>query len=225
MMKIQNIPGKVKSKIKFRLINKLTSQWFLVSHFTGKQRDYILKTNDPVRYGTILLAAEQIKKEGIFGDIAECGIYKGITSKVLHEVFSDRKLFLFDTFEGFDNRDSDSVNDPRFKDTSVEAVLRRIGSTNNIFIRKGYFPDTSNGLENESFAFVMVDFDKYEPTIEALKFFYPRLSKGGFIFVHDYNNAESNFACSKALDTFSKDIPEKIILIPDCWGSAFFRKL
>jgi len=81
------------------------------------------------------------------------------------------------------------------------------------------------GLEDERFAFVMIDFDRYEPTLAALKFFYSRVSPGGFIFVHDYNSPESDWACFRALTEFLADKSEKPVCIPDAWGTALFRKL
>lgn len=71
----------------------------------------------------------------------------------------------------------------------------------------------------------MIDFDKYDPTMAALSFFYDRVNPGGYVFVHDYNSPESGWACSKALNLFLKDKPEKPIGLPDAGGSAVFRKL
>jgi O-methyltransferase len=56
----------------------------------------------------------------------------------------------------------------------------------NCVIKKGYFPETAEGVE-EQFAFVSIDADLYEPIYQGLVYFYPRLEKGGYIFVHDCN--------------------------------------
>lgn len=200
-------------------------QWFLVPYLTQEQKERLAMSGDPVRYGTIYLALRQVFENRVTGEMAECGVYKGTTSKFLHEIFPDRKLYLFDTFRGFDPRDSGGALDDRFNDTSEEIVLANIGDTSNVVVRKGYFPETAEGLEGEHFCFVMIDFDKYEPTLAALKFFYPRVTGGGFIFVHDYNSPESGWACSRALNSFLSDKPEKPITIPDAWGTALFRKI
>ena len=42
------------------------------------------------------------------GDFAELGVYKGNSAKIFHALAPDRKLYLFDTFEGFSERDSKS---------------------------------------------------------------------------------------------------------------------
>lgn len=203
----------------------IAAKWFLAPYFSSQQRRAIVRTGDPVRYGAVSLNIEQIVKQHIPGSLAECGVYTGAMSKFLHERMPDRKLFLFDTFQGFDPRDSNTRNDHRFKDTSVESVLQYIGDRQNIIVRKGFFPETTSGLESERFAFVMIDFDKYEPTRAALDFFYPKMSTGGFVVVHDYSSPESEWACSRALDEFLDDKPEKAILLPDAWGTALFRKI
>ncbi len=207
------------------LLRSITSRWFLILYLTSQRRRTIVQTGDPVRYGTVGLAIEQLSKAEVPGSLAECGVYKGLMSKFIHENLPDRTLFLFDTFQGFSSRDSNTQNDNRFKDTSVEGILKIIGDSHNISIRKGFFPETAVGLKNERFSFVMIDFDKYESTLEALKFFYPRTNSGGFIFVHDYSSPESDWACSRALNKFLVDKPEKPILIPDSWGTALFRKI
>ncbi len=212
-------------KIREILYHSIASKWFLTPYFSPQQRDAIVRTGDPVRYGAVSLAIEQIIRNQVYGSLAECGVYRGSMSKFIHDRIPDRPLFLFDTFQGFDKRDSDTASDNRFKDTSVEYVTDYIGDTHNIIIRKGFFPDTTSGLEKERFAFVMIDFDKYEPTKAALDFFYLRTNPGGFIFLHDYRNPESDWACSRALDEFLDNKPEKPILIPDGLGSAIFRKV
>lgn len=217
--------GITRNNLLWITLKNVVSEWILQPYLNQKQREIIVKSGDPVRYGNLLLSIEQLKKENISGSIAECGVYQGKLSKFLSENLPERKLFLFDTFEGFDERDSDSQNDKRFTDTSVTKVLNFIGNKDNIIVKKGYFPESATGLEEEKFAMVIIDFDKYGPTVAALNIFYPLLSTGGFIFVHDYSSPESNWACSRALDEFLIDKPERAILLPDAWGTALFRKV
>lgn len=215
----------VPASVRWLRMRRIASAWLIIPYFTQQQREMLVRTGDPIRYGALLLALEQVSKDAIPGSLAECGVYKGAVSKFLHEMLPDRKLFLFDTFQGFDKRDTKNNDDERFQDTSVEGVLRYIGNDENIIIRKGYFPDSANLLEEKEFAFVLVDFDKYQPTLAALRLFYPLVSTGGFVVVHDYSNPESEWACSQALNEFLSDKSEKPILIPDAWGTALFRKV
>jgi len=58
----------------------------------------------------------------------------------------------------------------------------------NCIVKKGFFPETTNGV-NDVFAFVSIDVDLYEPTYAGLNYFYEKLSSGGYIMIHDYNNS------------------------------------
>ena len=182
----------------------------------------VRKSGDRVRYASIALALETIQREGIPGALAELGVWRGHTSSFIHAQAGRRPLYLFDTFSGFPEG---SENDVRFRDTTVEVVRQRIGDCSNVIFRVGIFPGTAHGLESELFAFALLDVDKYGPTLEGLQFFYPRMAKGGYVFVHDYNSPESNYGVSRAVREFLKEKPERVVEIPDRWGSAVFRKI
>ena len=202
-----------------------TSDWFLRSFLTDEERHALVATDDPVRFGSVSLALRDIGENAIPGALAECGVYRGAMSKFIHDRAPERTLYLFDTFSGFDARDLDGRSDERFRDTSVEGVLSYIGNSEHVVVRKGHFPASVGELETEQFALVMIDFDKYQPTLAALTLFYPRMSRGGYVFLHDVNSPESDWACSRALNEFLKDKPEKPVAVPDMWGTSLFRKI
>jgi len=182
----------------------------------------IASSTDRVRFASLALALETIEREGIAGALAELGVWRGATSSLIHSQVPRRPLYLFDTFTGFPDEDQ---TDGRFRDTSVEVVRRRIGDCSNVIFRVGTFPETTRGLESELFAFVLIDVDKYTPTLAGLNFFYPRVTRVGYIFVHDYNSPESESGVSRAVGEFLKGRPEQVVEIPDVWGSAVFRKI
>lgn len=182
----------------------------------------IRDSTDRVRYATVALAVETIRRDGVPGAFAELGVWRGITSAFIHAAAPERVLYLFDTFSGFPG---ENKTDNRFQDTSVEAVRRRIGDCSNVQFRVGKFPDTAAGLESEQFAFVMLDLDKHAWTLAGLEFFYPRVARGGYVFAHDFNSPESEFGVSRAVNEFLKGKPERVLEIPDVWGSAVFRKI
>lgn len=178
---------------------------------------------DYVRYATLGLAIQRVLRDKIPGDFAEAGVWRGDCARFIHVFAPDRLCYLFDTFDGFP--DQQHTSDFRFKGTSVEAVRKVVGTSSNIIIRKGIFPQTTVGLESNSFALVSLDLDRYDAMLEAWRFFYPRMSKGGFVFVHDFNNTESDYGTYRATIEFLSDKPEKIIELPDQWGSALIRRV
>lgn len=185
-----------------------------------------LETGDYSRYAGLALAIRRVESEGIPGAFAEVGVYQGATSRFLLRCAPERTLYLFDTFEGFplEHREPANREDARFQDTSPERLRRALGAAGNVVIRKGRFPDTTAGLEGEQFAFVLLDLDVYPPTLAGLEFFYPRLASGGYLFVHDFNNPESSWACRRAVTEFMAGKPEKLVELPDVWGSVVIRK-
>ena len=130
-----------------------------------------------------------MKERNIEGDMAEVGVYTGEFCKLFNRYFPDRKLYLFDTFSGFDsNRDAvNEVDINNFKDTSVDIVLEKMKKPENCIIRKGYFPDTATCIDG-AFSLVSLDCDLYKPILAGLEFFYPKLVPGGYIFVHDFGS-------------------------------------
>ena len=160
-----------------------------------------LATGDYARYASLALAIRRIEEEQVPGAFAEVGVYRGATSRFLLRCAPGRTLYLFDTFEGFplEDREPENREDPRFRDTSSEAVRRALGAGDNVLIRKGRFPGTAVGLEGERFAFVLLDLDVFEPTLAGLEFFYPRLAHGAYRFGHDTTSPEYKQACRRAV--------------------------
>jgi O-methyltransferase len=188
--------------------------------FTGAVASFMASASDPVRMGAIHLAFRTLEAEGILGATAEVGVHRGDLSVILSRLSPGRTLYLFDTFTGF----PDGAGDDRFRDTSPEFVRSRFPAGKPVEIRAGIFPQTTAGLEGEQFAFVMLDADKYDVTLDGLRFFYPRLTPGAYLFIHDYNSPEFDFGAMQACRKFLADKPERLVELPDFNGSAVFRR-
>ena len=163
--------------------------------------------------------SERLKKEKTNGSIAEAGVFRGEFAKELNTYFPDRKLYLFDTFEGFDERDFKYEDKPsmtkdaeHLRRTSEDIVYRKMPNKEMVEIRKGYFPKTTEEIE-DTFVFVNLDMDLYRPTIEGLRFFYPRMEVGGVIMIHDYFT-EIYPNIEKAVDDFEQEIGTRLYKIP-----------
>ena len=157
-----------------------------------------LTTRDSIRVCSLHAVAEDIRSKSVAGSVAELGVYQGDFAKHIHGEFPERSLYLFDTFQGFSQKDQEvdrgggfSSASEDFSDTSVNLVLGKMDHPEKIKIRAGYFPESLEETDRaESFAFVSIDADLYKPIYDGLAFFYPRLNPGGFIFIHDYNNQD-----------------------------------
>ena len=222
-MNVDSMKGRIRSEV--RKMTRFIRKPMTNPPYSAAVQDRIEELADDVRYASLALAIQRLKTEGIKGSFAEFGVYQGRTSKFLHELAPERRLYLFDTFAGFPQGDAQAANDDRFQDTSQESVARFIGDLQNVSFRAGFFPETAAGLEDERFSLVMLDCDLYQSALAGLRFFYPRLIAGGYFFLHDYNSSESEHAIMRAASEFLEDKPELLFEIPDQWGSAVFRKI
>ena len=191
--------------------------------------NYFERINCPKKLGKIALIealSREIYRNKVKGSVAEAGVYRGETAKYINMLFPDRKLYLFDTFSGFDSdefsKESESGRyalDFDFSGTSEKIVLEKMHYERNCVVRKGWFPDTTQGLEGENFALARLDMDLYEPIKAGLEFFYPRMTKGGYIVIHDCRS--KNYEGARvALMEFCKKNNLGYFIMTDVLGSA-----
>lgn len=197
--------------------------------FLSRKRNIDKNYFDYIRLATLELVAYEINQKNLAGEVAELGVYKGKFARYVNGHFPDRKFYLFDTFEGFDERDVSvekkenfSSGAQNFSDTSVESVLKQMPFPEKCIPKKGFFPKTAEGISDQ-FVFVSLDADLYEPIYAGLHFFYPRLASGGYIFVHDFNN-EAYKGARKAVEQFCNEQHIGFVPIPDSGGSAIICK-
>lgn len=183
---------------------------------------------DMTRFFAFCLVLDQIVKDKVSGDFAELGVWKGYSAAFLATISRrlGRKIYLLDTYEGFDEKDLSS-NEKHlrgaFSDTSLKAVRDRVGEQDTVFI-KGYFPDTASQIPNNSkFSLVHIDCDLEAPMRAALEYFYPRMQPGGFILMHDYSSLFWD-GTQRTIDEFFSNKPECVVPLPDLAGTAVIRR-
>ncbi|WP_108668489.1 TylF/MycF/NovP-related O-methyltransferase [Euzebya rosea] len=184
---------------------------------------------DYIRAATIREALTSLDERGIDGDIAELGVYQGRTSALMNATSPDRTLYLFDTFEGFDERDlaveranAYSHGKVEFEDTSEAAVMARMPHPAHCIPVKGFFPESAGDVDAK-FALAVIDVDLYQPILEGLRWFWPRLAPGGVIFVHDFGTTKFKGARA-AVQKFSAEQAVHYLPLPDTAGSVVFIK-
>ncbi|TWH51782.1 O-methyltransferase [Sporomusa sp. KB1] len=183
-----------------------------------------------LRLANLRWIAEEIYEQNTRGAVAELGVYQGDFATEINRLFPDRKIYLFDTFSGFDERDINIEKENmlscaeagRYNNTSVTRVLARLPYPGQAVFKAGYFPDTARGLE-ENFALVSLDADLYQPLFEGLKYFYPRVNIGGYIIIHDYNSSQYS-GVKKAIRDFCRENRLFVVPICDLHGSAIIIK-
>lgn len=162
--------------------------------------DVFIELPDYTRIRTTEMLIKELRRNEIEGEMAEVGVFRGRFVKIFSHYFPNKKLYLYDSFEGFEKvilekeierGNASEIWSKWFSNTSVKLVEDYIANKDRTFIRKGFFPETIEEAEkNDKFCLVSLDADLYEPILEGLRFFYPRLLNGGYILIHDYNSLD-----------------------------------
>jgi len=156
-----------------------------------------------------------VKTGKLEGDIAEVGVYKGGSAKLICET-TDKPVHLFDTFEGLPEI-SENDNPKEFGKgdyaASLESVQQYLKPYPNAHFYKGLFPATAGPIQNQRFSFVHLDVDIYESTLACLQYLHPRITGGGVIISHDY---QKSAGVKNAFDSFFRDKPEIVIELAGC---------
>lgn len=148
----------------------------------------------------------------VSGDVAEIGVYKGGTAKLLAGTFkgSDKAIHLFDTFSGMppvDKKFDTYHKEGDFGDTSFENIKTYMSDCRDVSLHQGLFPVTAKPVENKRFSFVHVDVDIYRSVTDCCDFFYPRMERGGIMVFDDYGFLTCPGA-KTAVDKFFEQKPE-----------------
>ena len=195
-----------------------------VAPFTMTSSERILSLCDSVRH---------VVKHSIPGDIVECGVWKGgsmmATALVLMELHAERKLWLFDTFEGMpapaevdvDYRGRSAAARMEVEEksgngwaySSFDEVRRNLGSTgypdHQISLIKGKVEDTIPKNAPDRISLLRLDTDWYESTYHELRSLYPRLSVGGVLIIDDYGHWAG---ARKAVDQYIQEEGLQLLL-------------
>lgn len=181
--------------------------------------------------------AHYVKLINMNGNVAEVGVNRGEFAYYINKYFFDRKLYLFDTFEGFPNKDLElecSVSGEEFENsvynkkdcflaTNVDIVKNRMENTEKVEFYIGYFPESAKDVLDE-FCFVSLDTDLYISILSGLEFFYPKMIPGGVILVHDFFNPELP-GVEKAINDFEDKYAITLHKFPiaDYWSIAIVK--
>ncbi|MGY1897942.1 TylF/MycF/NovP-related O-methyltransferase [Nocardia gipuzkoensis] len=121
------------------------------------------------------------------GSVAEVGVFRGGSARLLARSCSQRRVFLFDTFEGIPYHKSVDIHRTGdFRNTSLREVSDLMLDCPNSVIRPGIFPHSACDAREEVFSLVHIDVDVHEAVEACLKFFYDRLHPGGVLVLDDY---------------------------------------
>jgi O-methyltransferase len=169
----------------------------------------------PERVGALIEAVKYIVKEGVSGDIVECGVWKGGSAMAavmaLQEMGDEqRQIFLYDTYAGMSSpshRDisiggrsaQERFSELRTSEETSDWCLSPLSEVKSNVLSVGYpgerfhfiegkVEDTIPGCVPDRIALLRLDTDWYESTKHELIHLFPRISPGGVIIIDDYGH-------------------------------------
>ncbi len=126
--------------------------------------------------------------------MAEAGVFKGGSARLICESKGEAPLHLFDVFETLQDGDRPGGAEVRSHFGTVHGkqgeVERLLDPYPNVSFHPGLFPASAAGLEKQRFSFAHIDLDLPGAMRSALEYFMPRLVLGGILIGDDYDDPE-----------------------------------
>lgn len=190
----------------------------------------------PERLYNIHQAVRYIVSAKIPGAFVECGVWMGgtmmmVAATLLAMGVTDRKLYLYDTYEGhpkpneqldidlhghsatIDWAQATEQGTKRWMDVSVDTVSENMARTGypmeNVILVKGKVEDTLPKQAPDSLALLRIDVDWYSPCKATMEHLYPRLSEHGVLILDDYGHYQG---FRKAVDDYLDKSNSPILL-------------
>lgn len=150
----------------------------------------------PTRLKTLWLLTLNLNEQSIQGDIVECGVRDGGSAAVLAAAMGDRKIWLYDSFQGHP-KTSPKDGERAKRETGgaigsidkVHEVMSKVGvDKSRYIIKKGWFKNAFKHKKQspDKIALLHCDADWYAPTLLTLRTFYDRIVDDGYVVLDDF---------------------------------------
>lgn len=162
------------------------------------------------------------------GDFVECGVHRGGYARMIVQYLdfdrhAPRRMHLIDTYCGVPERFSNALDPAMRADLEAryeechEAVCATFAAFANVTVVRGIVPDVLPTLDIKHVAFLSIDLNSAEPSVEALRHFWPILAPGAIVVLDDYGFR--HFADQKpALDSAAVQLGAAILSLPTGQG-------
>lgn len=229
---IERFTNKVLGIFNLKIVSNRTYSERLVDEEFGdifeKTKPFTMVSKE--RQYALYKAVEYVVKAKIPGDFVECGVWRGGNGMLIAHTLkkfgvTNRKIYLYDTYEGMAEPESIDVNvndgtrastywkkqkkeGEKWCYASFEEVRQNMRRTRypekNIVLVKGKVEDTIPKTIPARIAVLRLDTDWYSSTKHELHHLYPRLSRKGVLLIDDYGGWEG---ARRAVDEYFKKQP------------------
>jgi O-methyltransferase len=180
-----------------------------ILNFNNKKIDPSIINDDQIK-NLVLYLSDAIDRN-IDGDVVEFGCYVGESSKYLTKTLleneSNKKLYVYDSFEGLPplSKWEEGTGWRAGTLKSTEEILISNFNQNNLpipIIHKDWFKDVPENKLPEKISFAFLDGDFYDSIYDSLNKVFDRISDGGYICFHDYQRNDLPGVRAAIEDTF-----------------------
>ncbi len=189
------------------------------------------KTRVIDRRFTLIQLARTVRN--LRGSTAECGVLGGVGSAMICKTLEgtyqgDERHWGFDSFEGLPEPEKIDIGPQSWQKKGSLAIapqvaLKNLDDFEFCTLVKGWIPQCFEPARDQRFRLVHIDLDLYQPTVDSLEFFYPRMEPSGVFVMDDYGHLTCP-GVRQAVDEFFRDKPETVI--ESVCGTAFlFRAI
>lgn len=142
------------------------------------------------------------KINSLEGDIVECGVWKGGYSIFLSKIFSNKNIWVCDSYEGCQDPTQGNYQYDGERHhlgmyaVSLEEVKNNFKNFNaldesRVKFLKGWVKDTLPLANIDKVSLLRIDVDSYSATLEVLDALYNKVVEGGYIIFDDFCLHES----------------------------------
>ena len=168
------------------------------------------------------------------GDFVECGVNAGFLSSAILAYLDWRalrkKFYLVDTFEGppMEQFSEPEVSNGAYAKvlqsihagayvTDLESIRRNFRGWPGIEIVKGVVPDILPRVAADRVAFLHLDMNCAQPEVDALRYFWNRLSPGAVVLLDDYSRKDYA-PQGDAIDRLAAELGATVASVPTGQG-------
>lgn len=190
----------------------------------------------PERIAALCDAVRYVVRNEVQGDFVECGVWRGGSVMAVAETLvqleaTNRRIHLFDTFDGIETSDHEQVEgfgkpenskpDSKSGESNQSGpCVSHLQEVQENLLETGYPPglikyyvgkvETTVPADHmHSIALLRLDTDWYESTRHGLIYLYPLLRQRGVLIVDDYGHWRG---CRKAVDEYFAEQDKSVLL-------------
>lgn len=213
----------------------------------ARVRPYTMTSSE--RLWSLIRAVDYVVGDGIEGDFAECGVWRGgsimtMALRLQELGVTDRPIWLYDTFGGMTAPTAEDVEAGTGRTAAEMLETTEVGDGNNVWcvaseddVRANV---TGTGYPSDQFRFVVgdvartlheqvpdrisllrLDTDWYESTRLGLEILYPRLAVGGVCILDDYGHWQG---ARQAVDEYFAAAGHRPFMHPIDYSGRIFVK-